>query len=73
MKSTLYKDFNLNGSFTDFDSAMRYLRGKDQVTIKQDDPDFFAISADDTDNVSALSSSRRILRKKSRKQKKEVH
>lgn len=69
MKSNLYKNFNLNRSFTNFNSAMRYLRGKDQAAIRLDDPDFFSIPADSIDNVSALSASRRILRKRPRNKK----
>jgi len=73
MKDFGYKDLNLRTHLSDVGSALRYLRGKDQVAIKLDDPDFFSIAADDIDNVSTLSSARRLLRKKTRKQKKEVH
>lgn len=71
MKNTHYKNFNMNGSFSDFDGALRYLKGKDQVAIKEDDPEFFSILADGRDDTSMLSSSRRILRKIPRKQRKE--
>ena len=73
MRNMYFKTPNIGSAFMDHDESLRYLRGKDQEVIKEDDPDFFTISADGDDNVSLLSSSRRILKKIPRKHKKEVH
>ncbi len=71
MKNAQYKNFTIGSSFSDYDGALRYLRGKDQGIIREDDPDFFAAPLDRRDNTPLLSSSRRILRKIPRKQRKE--
>lgn len=67
MKNSHYKNFNISKSFSDYDGALRYLKGKDQEIIKEDDPEFFSLPAERVDNVSLLSSSRRILKKTPRK------
>lgn len=63
MKNTHYKNFNIGKSFSHYDGALRYLKGKNHEIIKEDDPEFFSLPAERVDNVSLLSSSRRILRK----------
>ncbi len=63
MKNSHYKNFNVGKSFSDYDGALRYLKGKAQKIIKEDDPEFFSLSAERVDNISLLSSSRRILKK----------
>lgn len=73
MKNSQYKNLNIGKSFSDYDGALRYLRGKDQEIIKEDDPEFFSLPAEHLDSVSLLSSSRRILRKIPRKTRKEAH
>jgi len=73
MKNSHYKNFNIGKSFSDYDGALRYLKGKDQEIIKEDDPEFFSLPAERVDNVSLLSSSRRILRRPPRKNRKEAH
>jgi len=73
MKNSHYKNFNIGRSFSDYDGALRYLRGKDQEIIKEDDPEFFSLPTERVDNVSLLSSSRRILRKIPRRNRKEAH
>lgn len=73
MKETGYRNFNLENSFSDANSALRYLRGKDQRLIREDDPEFFSLQGDRNDNISVLSSSRRILRKIPRNKRKEAH
>ena len=73
MRNMYFKTPNIGSVFIDHDESLRYLRGKDQEAIKEDDPDFFTISADESDDVSLLSSSRRILKKVPYRHKKEVH
>ena len=68
MRDTHYKSFNFGNSFSDVGAAWRYLKGKDQKEIEEDDPDFFVERGDLNENVSVLSSSRRILKKHPRKQ-----
>jgi hypothetical protein len=77
MQKRYYKTPNIGsafgdygGAFGDYDSAMRYLKGSDQKLIKEDDPDFFVKPVDGLDNISLLSSSRRILKKVPHEQKK---
>ena len=73
MRNMYFKTPNIGSAFIDHDESLRYLRGKDQEAIKEDDPDFFTISADGSDDVSLLSSSRRILKKVPYRHKKGVH
>lgn len=71
MKNSHYKNFNIGKTFSDYDSALRYLKGKDQEVIKEDDPEFFSLPAERVDNISLVSSPRRILRKTPRRHRKE--
>ena len=72
MRDTHYKSLSFGNSFSDVGAAWRYLKGKDQKEIEADDPDFFVEGTDTNDNVSLLSSSRRILKKIPRKQTKRM-
>jgi hypothetical protein len=73
MKNAHYKNFNIGKSFSDYDGALRYLKGRDQAVIKEDDPEFFSLPAERIDNVSVMSSCPRILRRAPRKHRKEAH
>lgn len=73
MKNSHYKNFNMSKSFSDYDGALRYLRGKDQEMIKEDDPEFFSLPVEQVDNITMLSSGRRILKKAPCKNRKEAH
>ena len=73
MRDTQYRVFNSGKSFSSPGASLRYLKGKDLREIAEDDPDFFAEGEDILGDIPRLSSSRRILKKIPRRQRKEVH
>ncbi len=73
MRDDEYRNFNAETLSSDAEMDLRYLRGKDQLVIKDDDPEFFSFPADGVDNISYMSSSRRILKKFPSRKRKEVH
>ncbi len=73
LKDFEYRNLRAKSLLSDVEATMRYLRGKDQQLIKDDDPEFFSFPVEGAGSVSQMSSSRRILKKFPSRKQKEVH